>query len=126
MSVIVLIEDNPDNARLASRLLSRHHKVIVADEGETGLAAVADEQPDLVLVDLGLPDVDGQSIIAMIRQNPLLARTRVVAFTAYPEQVAHEIARAYGCDVVITKPIDTRAFVGQVNALLDAEITPKP
>ncbi len=125
MSVIVLIEDNPDNARLASRLLSRHHTVIVADEGEAGLTAVADEQPDLVLVDLGLPDVDGQAIIAMIRQNPELAQTRVVAFTAYPEHVAHEIARAYGCDGVITKPIDTRAFVKQIDAILDSKVAPE-
>ena len=119
MSVIVLIEDNPHNARLVRKLLSRHHEVIVAEEGEAGLDAVFENQPDLVLVDLGLPDVDGQSIIGTIRQSVELQDTRVVAFTAYPEAVAHEIARAYGCDAVITKPIDTREFPSTIDALLN-------
>lgn len=118
MSMIVLIEDNPENARLVTRLLSRQHDVIVANEGESGLTQVFNTVPDLVLCDLGLPDVDGQAIIGMIRQNPLLTNTRVVAFTAYPEETAHEIARAYGCDAVITKPIDTRSFAAQVNTIL--------
>jgi CheY-like chemotaxis protein len=121
MSVIVLIEDNLDNARLVNRLLGRQHQVFTATEGEAGLTEVYNKRPDLVLCDLGLPDVDGQSVIGMIRQSPSLSSTRVVAFTAYPEDVAHEIARVYGCDAVITKPIDTRSFVAQVNAILDVQ-----
>jgi CheY-like chemotaxis protein len=115
---IVLIEDNPENARLATRLLKERFEVFVAQDGESGIAAVQTHQPDLVLVDLGLPDVDGQTVIAMLRQNPTWAKLPIVAFTAYPEESAYEIARVYGCNGVIFKPIDTRVFLTQVSAFL--------
>jgi CheY-like chemotaxis protein len=121
MSVIIIIDDNHENVRLAARLLSPHHQVMVANDGESGLTLVFDHQPDIALVDLGLPDIDGQTIIGMIRQNPVLAHMRVVAFTAYPEETAYEIARVYGCDGVIIKPIDTRVFVKQVEDILCQE-----
>lgn len=119
MSKIVLIEDHPQNARLAEKLLKHAgHTVIVAEDGETGLQCVTDESPDLVLIDLGLPDVDGQTIAALIRRNPDLKTLKMVAFTAWPPDRALQMARAYGCDGVINKPIDTRQFVGQVEAFL--------
>ncbi|MBZ0277811.1 MAG: response regulator [Anaerolineae bacterium] len=115
MSQILIIEDNEQNARMAAKLL-RHvgHEVVVAEDGETGMTALLETAPDLVLVDLGLPDIDGQTIVAMLRQHPSLAQTAVVAFTAWPADKAQEMAKAYGCDGVITKPIDTRAFAAQV------------
>jgi CheY-like chemotaxis protein len=123
MSKIVVVDDNRDNSRLASRLLKNQHEVHIADDGEAGLSAIFEMKPDLVLVDLGLPDIDGQAIIGMIRQNPLLEKTRIIAFTAYPEDVAAEIARVYGCDGVILKPINTRAFSNQVNAVLQKTVS---
>lgn len=123
MSVIVLIEDNPQNARLAARLLQHAgHEVVVAEDGEMGLNAVMDgPPPDLVLVDLGLPDLDGQTVVALLRQQPGLDSVPLIAFTAWPESTAHTMALAYGCDGVITKPIDTRAFAGQVEAHLNKQ-----
>lgn len=118
MSVIVIIDDHPENERLAARLLKAEHQIHTASDGEGGLALVTKIKPDLALVDLGLPDIDGQTLIAMIRQNPELANTRIVAFTAYPEEVAAEIARVYQCNGVIHKPIDTRAFAAQVAGFL--------
>ncbi len=119
MSLILLIEDNPQNARLAAKLLTRSgHEVITAEDGEVGLTTVFECHPDLVLVDLGLPDIDGQTVVALIRQQPELNDTLLIAFTAWPEHTAHEMARAYGCDGVITKPIDTRLFADQVAAYL--------
>lgn len=126
MSVIVIIDDNPDNVRLAARLLRGEHQVHTAADGEAGLTLVFDIKPDLVLVDLGLPDIDGQAIIGMIRQNPLLSQTRTVAFTAYPEEVAAQIARVYKCDGVIHKPINTRAFPAQVASYLPAPSSALP
>lgn len=115
MSLIVLIEDNEQNARMAAKLLRRaDNEVVVAEDGETGLTSVFENRPDLVLIDLGLPDIDGQTVIALIRQQPELAHIPVIAFTAWPEATAHEMATAYGCDGVITKPIDTRRFADQV------------
>jgi two-component system cell cycle response regulator DivK len=119
MSRIVLIEDNAHSARLAARLLEKAgHTVLIAYEGEAGLALVEAEMPDLVLVDLGLPDVDGQTVIAMLRQSPALNAVPMVAFTAWPEETAHEMAAAYGCDGVILKPIDTRTFAARVSGFL--------
>jgi len=119
MSTIVIIEDNAQNARMAAKLL-RHagHKVLTAEDGEMGLMTVFENQPDLVLIDLGLPDIDGQTVIALIRQQETLQSTPLIAFTAWPEGTAHSMAQAYGCDGVITKPIDTRAFADQVMAYI--------
>lgn len=122
MSRIVIIEDNPQSARMATKLLENAgHQVITAEDGESGMIKVLEHLPDAVLVDLGLPDIDGQTLVAMMRQQPDFSRTAIIAFTAWPETSAQEMARAYGCDGVITKPIDTRAFVGQVTSFLKTD-----
>ncbi|MEZ4672323.1 MAG: response regulator [Anaerolineae bacterium] len=127
MSRIVMIEDNPNNARLAEKLLKHAgHEVVVKDNGEEGLEAVVSSLPDLVLMDLGLPDVDGQTIVALIRQRPETKDLRIVAFTAWPEDKAQQMAKAYGCQGVINKPIDTRRFAEQVNAYLRPAVTDQP
>ncbi|GAB4516258.1 MAG: hypothetical protein OHK0046_21290 [Anaerolineae bacterium] len=119
MSLVVIIEDNPQNARMAAKLLrNADYKVMVAEDGEMGLTTVFENNPDLVLIDLGLPDIDGQTVIALIRQQPGLEDTAVIAFTAWPEETAHSMAKAYGCDGVITKPINTRTFAEQVGAYI--------
>lgn len=123
MPRVVVIEDNPQSARLAEKLLKRaSYEVFLAEDGESGYGMVLSQAPDIVLVDLGLPDFDGQTIIAMLRQHPSLLKTPIIAFTAWPEDTAHDMALAYGCDGVITKPIDTRLFVEQVQTFLDASL----
>lgn len=122
MSLIVVIEDNPENSRMVAKLLrAASHNVIVAEDGETGLTTVFEQRPDLVLIDLGLPDIDGQTVIALIKQQPELANVPLIAFTAFPPDTANSMATAYGCHGVITKPIDTRTFVSQLEAFI-----PKP
>ncbi len=122
MSLIVVIEDQLETARLAEKLLRRSgHDVVVAEDGEIGMAVVLSAKPDLVLVDLGLPDIDGQTIVALLKQEIEQTKVPLIAFTAYPEDTAHTMAKAYGCDGVITKPINTRTFASQVNAFLRAE-----
>src|SRR5512145_27752 len=119
MSQIVVIEDNPDTARMAVKLLERAgYEVRTAVDGEGGITSVLELLPDAVLVDLGLPDIDGQTLVAMMRQQSSLDHTSIIAFTAWPEANALEMARAYGCDGVITKPIDTRSFVQQVASFI--------
>ena len=120
MSFIVVIEDNEQNARLAAKLLrNAGHKVITAEDGETGLTTVFENQPDLVLIDLGLPDIDGQTVIALIRQQPELLHVPVIAFTAWPPETAFSMAQAYGCDGVITKPLNTRTFATEVSTYME-------
>lgn len=124
--VIVIIEDNPNNARLAEKILKRaDFTVHIAEDGETGYDTVLEHKPDLVLVDLGLPDLDGQTIIAMLRQQSDIAKTPILAFTAWPQETAEEMATAYGCDGVITKPIDTRTFVQQIETCIANKSTEK-
>lgn len=115
MALIVVIEDNAENARLAAKLL-RHagHEVIIAEDGEVGLTTVFEHRPDLVLIDLGLPDIDGQTVVGLVRQQPELKSVPLIAFTAWPEDTAHTMARAYGCDGIITKPMNTRTFAQQI------------
>jgi len=124
MALIVVIEDNEQNARMAAKLLRRaEHKVLVAEDGETGLTTVFENSPDLVLIDLGLPDIDGQTVISLIRQQDGIKDVPIIAFTAWPEATAHSMAEAYGCDGVITKPIDTRAFADQIEAFMSTSKT---
>src|SRR5262245_54815650 len=121
VSQIVIIEDHPENARLAEKLLKHAgHNVTLAEDGETGLQVVMEQLPDMVLIDLGLPDVDGQTIAAIIRRKPEMKAAKIVAFTAWPEERALQMAQAYGCDGVINKPIDTRNFSAQVNEFLNS------
>ncbi|MDX1994218.1 MAG: response regulator [bacterium] len=125
MSLIIVIEDNAQNARMAAKLLGvAGHKVIVAEDGENGLTTVFENKPDLVLIDLGLPDIDGQTVIALIRQQADLRTVPIVAFTAWPEETAYQMANAYGCDGVITKPINTRTFAQQVGDFLQPQQEP--
>lgn len=119
MSLIVVIEDNPENSRMVAKLLrAASHKVVVAEDGETGLTTVFEQHPDLILIDLGLPDIDGQTVIALIKQQPELGSVPIIAFTAFPPDTAQAMATAYGCHGVIVKPIDTRAFVNQIEAFI--------
>ncbi|MFN8374428.1 MAG: response regulator [Anaerolineae bacterium] len=116
---VVVIEDNPQSARLVTKLMERAEiRVTVTDTGESGLEAVFEQHPDLVLVDLGLPDLDGQTVVGVLRQQPGFESMRVIAFTAWPPETAEEMAKAYGCDGVISKPIDTRTFVDQIKSFL--------
>ncbi|GAB4325000.1 MAG: response regulator [Phototrophicales bacterium] len=122
MSLIVIIEDNEQNARMASKLLKHAgYQVIVAQDGEVGLTTVFENHPDLILLDLGLPDIDGQTVISLIKQQPEHQHTPIIAFTAWPEATAHSMAQAYGCDGVIIKPINTRTFAEQVTAYIKTE-----
>lgn len=111
MSHVLVIEDNLSNARLVAKLLNHAgHEVTLAEDGEMGLTAISDIQPDLILVDLGLPDMDGQTVVALLRQESSLNGVPIIAFTAWPQATAYHMAQAYGCDGIITKPIDTRTF----------------
>lgn len=98
---------------------AHHHDVIHVSEGEAGLATAIDEVPDLLLIDLGLPDIDGQTLVALIKRTSELKNVPVVAVTAWPEDAAREMAVAYGCDGFISKPINTRTFPDQIAGFLN-------
>src|SRR5579859_5799633 len=119
MANIVIVEDDPQSARMAVKLLRlQGHSVNALQTCEEGLMSIIQNTPNLVLIDLGLPDIDGQTVIAILRQQLDLTGTPVIAFTAWPPAVARQMANDYGCDGVITKPIDTRTFPQQIEAFL--------
>jgi two-component system cell cycle response regulator DivK len=116
MSVILVIDDNHEHLELVNRILTaRDYTVVVAGDAETGLQAAVDHDPDLILLDLGLPDVDGQTLVGLIRRVPELTDTPIIAVTAWPQETAREMVEAYGCAGYISKPIVRIAdFVNQV------------
>jgi CheY-like chemotaxis protein len=119
MKTILLIEDNAQHARLVRRSLQLHdYRLLHASDGESGLRMAVEERPDLILVDLGLPDLDGQTVAALIKSMPDLKQVPLVAITAWPSDTGERMARAYGCDGYISKPISPRKFPSQIAAYL--------
>lgn len=122
MKTILLIEDYADNARLVMRTLKPYnYRLIHASDGESGLMMAVEETPDLILLDLGLPDVEGQTLIALIRDVPELAQVPIVAVTAWPPATARQMTEAYGCDGYISKPISPKIFPSQIAAYFAPE-----
>jgi DNA-binding response OmpR family regulator len=118
-NTILIIEDNPKNAALMRRVLEKHsYAVLLAEDGETGLKVALAERPDLILLDLGLPDVDGQTVAGWLKQGDALPDTPLVVVTAWPGETARQMVSAYGCEGYIPKPIDTREFPHQIASYL--------
>lgn len=122
MAKILLIEDNPDNIELVQRALSQTgNQISVAQDAETGLEMAKSIIPDLILLDLGLPDYDGQTLAGWLRDETSLAKTKIVAITAWPEDTARQMVESYNCDGYISKPIvKVTEFISTINSFLKA------
>jgi len=112
---ILLIEDTADTARMVVRLLTKrgfdvHH----AATGLAGLQMARHLHPDLILVDLGLPDLPGNIVALQLRHLFDKCTTKIVAFTAEVGVRAERIAKKFGCDYFISKPIDTQTFADEI------------
>ena len=120
MTKILLVEDMPDNAELARKMLvSGGYEVVHAPDAQTGLHMAKTEKPDLILLDMGLPDYDGQTLAGWLRVGHITAKIPVVAFTAWPEETARQMAQSYGCVGYIRKPVTRVAeFLAQVASFL--------
>jgi CheY-like chemotaxis protein len=119
MSKILVVEDIPANAALACKLLSAAgHDVLMATTAADGVAATREQRPDLVLMDLGLPDMDGTTALQQIRADAGLADTQVVAFTAHAMDGDRDLALRAGFDGYLSKPIDFATFADTVSELL--------
>jgi two-component system, cell cycle response regulator DivK len=119
MATILLVESTPGNLALADKLLrAAHHDVLTAETAETGLHIARDRLPDLVLMGLGLPDMNGWQALAEIRSDPATADLRVVAFTAHAMVGDHRRALEAGFDGYLSKPIDFATFSQSVEELL--------
>jgi CheY-like chemotaxis protein len=108
---ILIVDDNRDNVRLAQLLLEcEGYAVETAEDAEQALALLRSCRPDLILMDIQLPGMDGLDLTRRLRTVEELKKVRIVALTAYAMQGDEENALSAGCDGYITKPIDTRAF----------------
>jgi two-component system cell cycle response regulator DivK len=116
---ILIVEDDPHNRELLVTLLERHgYSVITAADGQEGVNRARLESPDLIIMDMQLPVVDGYEAVRRIRSDPATSKTPILAVTAYarPQDAAKTLAA--GCNGYISKPIKTRELPAKVNALL--------
>jgi two-component system, cell cycle response regulator DivK len=111
VTTVLIVEDNERNMRLM-RLLLRPlgYHLLEATDGKEALETLASTTPDIILVDIQLPDVDGLEITRRLRQEERFATTPIVALTAYAMPGDREMFLRAGCTGYVAKPIDTRAF----------------
>jgi CheY-like chemotaxis protein len=121
-ATILVVEDNDLNLRLVRDVLEHAGFVVVeAHSGEEGVDLAHVATPDLVLMDLGLPGIDGTEALHRLRSDPATATVPVVAVTAFAMDDDRERSRRAGFDGFLSKPIDIRALPIQVRSYLDAE-----
>jgi CheY-like chemotaxis protein len=118
-STILVVDDNATNLKLVSDVLEfeGHHIMTAMDAGQAR-AAVQNSAPDLILMDIGLPDMDGLALTRKLKADEKTAHIIIVALTAFAMKGDEQKALAAGCDGYLTKPIDTRKLPGQVAEFL--------
>src|SRR5437879_2939571 len=120
LGTIVVVEDDPNIADLVDMYLRREgYRVIQADDGERGLAAVDRERPRLVILDVGLPgDVDGLEVCRRLRAGNITAALPVLMLTARDGEIDRVLGLELGADDYVTKPFSPRELVARVKAIL--------
>ena len=122
MSKILYIEDIQDNITLVEKIVrSRGHEFLFAKNAETGLALAFASRPDLILLDLGLPDADGQTLSVWLKGNQSLSSTPIIVLTAWPEEVARQTVSAYNLNGYLCKPFTLIDLVNKIDSVLDAK-----
>jgi CheY-like chemotaxis protein len=121
---ILVVEDNPLNLKLVRDVLdAAGYDVVSAMSGEEGLRVAAEQAPDLVLMDLQLPGIDGTETLLRLRQGGLAPGAPIVAVTAFAMAEDHAQAARAGFDAYVEKPISVRSLVLQVRQLLDGRVS---
>jgi two-component system, cell cycle response regulator DivK len=122
MPRILLVEDNEMNRDMLSRrLLRKNYEVVLAEDGESGVQLAHSEAPDLILMDMSLPVIDGWTATRQLKASPRTAAIPVIALTAYAMAGDREKALEAGCDDYDTKPIELPRLLGKMEALLGAD-----
>ncbi len=125
MARILVVEDNPDNMVLTVMLLeSVGHTVLTAIDAEAGLTLARAELPDLILMDIQLPGMDGLEATALLKRDEATRAVPVVALTALAMKGDEERIRAAGCDGYIAKPIGIQDFLATIAAKLPGSPAP--
>ncbi len=119
MAKVLIIEDNPANMKLTS-LLMRHagHTVLCAIDAEHGLTMAHAEQPDLILMDIQLPGMDGFAATSLLKQDPATATIPIIALTSMAMKEDQKKSEIAGCDGYIAKPLRYQELYAVIDALL--------
>jgi two-component system, cell cycle response regulator DivK len=121
---ILLVEDNEMNRDMLSRRLLRNgYEVVLATDGQQGLDMALSERPDLILMDMSLPVIDGWEATRRIKANGATRQIPVIALTAHAMAGDREKALEVGCDDYDTKPVEMSRLVGKIAALLKPKVT---
>jgi two-component system cell cycle response regulator DivK len=116
---VLIIEDNTANMKLALLLLHRAgHSTLCAVDAENGIAQARSDQPDLILMDIQLPDMDGLTATALLKRDPVTAHIPVIALTALAMKVDEEKSQSAGCDAYIAKPLRYGELYAAIDELL--------
>ena len=119
MARILIIEDNEANMKLACLLLQNSgHETLSAVDAETGLTLARTERPDLVLMDIQLPGMDGLAATKLLKADPATAAIPVIALTAMAMKEDRDKTRAAGCDAYIAKPLRYKELLSAIDELL--------
>jgi two-component system, cell cycle response regulator DivK len=119
MAKILLVEDNEMNRDMLSRRLVRNgHEVVIAIDGQQGVNMALSERPDLILMDMSLPVIDGWEATRQVRANDVTRKIPVIALTAHAMSGDREKAIEAGCDDYDTKPVEITRLLGKMTALL--------
>ena len=122
MARVLLIEDNEMNRDMLSRrLIKRGYTVAMAIDGQQGIDMAISEKPDLILLDMSLPVVDGWEAARQIKANPLSAGLPLIALTAHAMAADRERAMSAGCDDFDTKPVELPRLLAKMETLLKAK-----
>lgn len=122
MAKVLLIEDNEMNRDMLSRRLTkRGYTVVMAIDGQQGIDMAVTEKPDLILLDMSLPVVDGWDAASQIKANPVSAGVPLIALTAHAMAADRERAISAGCDDFDTKPVELPRLLGKMETLLKAK-----
>jgi len=126
MAKVLVVEDNPANMKLTSLLLiNANHTVLSAVDAETGVTIARAEQPDLILMDIQLPGIDGWAATALLKKDPTTAAIPVIALTAMAMKEDQAKSKLAGCDAYIAKPLRYQELYAAVDALL-TKAQPRP
>jgi CheY-like chemotaxis protein len=121
MPTILLVEDNELNRDMLSRRLVRKgYAVLVAEDGAKGLSAATEGKPDLILMDMSLPAIDGWEVTRRLKAEPQTRAIPVIALTAHAMSSDREKAVAAGCDDYDTKPVELERLLAKIERLLQA------
>ena len=116
---ILVIEDQEDNRQIVRDLMTASgYELIEATTGEEGLEAAARERPDLILMDIQLPGIDGYEVTRRIKANPQLQKIPIIAVTSYALSGDDKKAFAAGCDGYVTKPYSPRLLLAKIKEYL--------